>query len=41
LNERLAYHTGQPLEQIQKDVERDNYMMADQALAYGLIDKIV
>ncbi len=41
LNERLSYHTGQPLEQIQKDVERDNYMMAEQALAYGLIDKIV
>jgi len=41
LNERLSYHTGQPLEQIQKDVERDNYMMAQQALEYGLIDKIV
>lgn len=41
LNERLSYHTGQPLEQIQKDVERDNYMMAQQALNYGLIDKIV
>ena len=41
LNKILADNTGQSLEQIQKDTERDNWMTAEEALAYGLIDKIV
>ena len=41
LNRMLAEHTGQPLEVIQRDTERDNFMSAEEALKYGLIDKIV
>ena len=41
LNEILSKNTGQPLETIQHDTERDNYMDAEQALAYGLVDKVV
>lgn len=41
LNELLAANTGQPLEIIQRDTERDNYMTAEEALAYGLVDQIV
>jgi len=41
LNEMLAKHTGQPLEVIERDTERDNYMTAAQAQAYGLIDKVI
>ena len=41
LNELLALHTGQPLEVIERDTERDNYMSADEAQAYGLIDKVI
>ncbi len=41
LNNILAERTGQPLEVIQKDTERDNYMTAEEAKAYGLIDEIV
>jgi len=41
LNRMLSEHTGQPLEVIQKDTERDNFMSAEEALKYGLIDKIV
>lgn len=41
LNEMLAANTGQPLEVIELDTERDNYMSAEEALKYGLIDKIV
>ncbi len=37
----LAKHTGQTLEKIKKDCDRDNFMTAEEALAYGLIDKIV
>ena len=37
----LAERTGQPLEKLHKDCERDNWMTAEEALAYGLIDKIV
>lgn len=40
LNEILAENTGQDLETIQRDTERDNYMTAQQALEYGLVDKI-
>ena len=41
LNELLAEHTGQKLETIKKDTERDNFMTAQEALEYGLIDKII
>ena len=41
LNEILAANTGQPLEVIAADTERDNYMSAEEAVAYGLIDSIV
>ncbi|MCI8996900.1 MAG: ATP-dependent Clp endopeptidase proteolytic subunit ClpP [Lachnospiraceae bacterium] len=41
LNEILAENTGQPLEVIEADTERDNYMSAQEALAYGLIDHVV
>ena len=40
LNKILADNTGQTLEKIQADTERDNYMTAEEALAYGLIDRI-
>ena len=40
MNRILAERTGQPLEKIERDVERDFYMNAREALAYGLIDKI-
>ena len=41
LNGLLAKHTGQPLERIAADTERDYYMSADQAKAYGIIDHVV
>jgi ATP-dependent Clp protease protease subunit len=41
LNEILAANTGQPLEVIEVDTERDNYMSAEEAMKYGLIDSIV
>lgn len=41
LNGILAKHTGQPLDVIKKDTERDNFMTAGNALKYGLIDKIL
>ena len=41
LNEILAENTGKPLEVIQADTERDNYMTAAEAKEYGLIDEIV
>ncbi len=41
LNTLLAEHTSQTFETIQKDTERDNFMTAQQALEYGLIDKII
>ena len=40
LNKILAENTGKPLEQIERDTDRDNFMTAQQALEYGLIDKI-
>ncbi|HIT50882.1 MAG TPA: ATP-dependent Clp protease proteolytic subunit, partial [Candidatus Aveggerthella excrementigallinarum] len=40
LNEILAQNTGQDLDTIQRDTERDNFMTAEQAQAYGLVDKI-
>ncbi len=41
LNEILAANTGQPLEIVEKDTDRDNYMTAEEAKAYGLIDGVV
>ena len=41
LNRLLAEQTGKPLKTIQKDTERDNYMTAEQACAYGLVDKVI
>jgi ATP-dependent Clp protease, protease subunit len=41
LNEILAKHTGQPLKTIEKDTDRDNFMSAEEAMKYGLIDKVV
>ena len=41
LNERLAEHTGQPLEKIEQDTERDYFMSAQEAVEYGLIDKVI
>ena len=41
LNTLLAAHTGQTLEKIYKDTERDNYMSAQEAAEYGLIDKVI
>lgn len=41
LNERMAEHTGQPLEKVEKDTDRDNFMSAAEAQAYGLIDQVV
>ena len=41
LNQMIADHSGKPFEQVEKDTERDNFMSAEQALEYGLIDKIV
>ncbi len=40
LNKILAENTGNPIEVIERDTDRDNFMTAEQALAYGLIDKI-
>jgi ATP-dependent Clp protease protease subunit len=39
--EILAKHTGQPFEQVMRDIDRDRFMTADDAVGYGLIDKIV
>ena len=40
LNRKLAEHTGQPIEVIERDTERDNFMSAEEACRYGLIDKV-
>jgi ATP-dependent Clp protease protease subunit len=41
LNKILAFHTGQPFERIEKDVERDYIMTADQSKEYGIIDEVI
>ncbi|QPK65674.1 ATP-dependent Clp endopeptidase proteolytic subunit ClpP [Methylomonas sp. LL1] len=41
LNKILAHHTGQPLEKIQQDTDRDNFLSSAQAVDYGLIDKVL
>ncbi len=37
----IAHHTGKPIEQVEKDCDRDNFMSAEEAIEYGLIDKII
>ncbi|MGN0961045.1 MAG: ATP-dependent Clp protease proteolytic subunit, partial [Christensenellales bacterium] len=39
--EMLAKNTGQPIKKIEKDVDRDYFMTADEAVAYGLVDKVI
>jgi ATP-dependent Clp protease protease subunit len=41
LNHILAERSGQPFERIEKDTDRDNFMSAEEALKYGLIDKVI
>ena len=41
LNRILAENTGKPLEVIERDTDRDNYMTADEAMAYGLVDQVI
>ncbi|MBO8139646.1 MAG: ATP-dependent Clp endopeptidase proteolytic subunit ClpP [Thermosipho sp. (in: Bacteria)] len=41
INEILSFHTGQPIEKIEKDTDRDFFMTADEALEYGIIDKVI
>ncbi len=41
LNRILAHHTGKSVEQVERDADRDNYMTADEAAAYGLVDEVV
>jgi ATP-dependent Clp protease protease subunit len=41
MNELMAKHTGQPLEKIEKDTDRDFFMTAEEAKAYGLVDEVI
>ena len=41
LNEIMALHTGQPIERIERDTDRDNFLSAQDAAEYGLIDKVL
>jgi ATP-dependent Clp protease protease subunit len=41
LNEILAHHTGQPLEKVQKDTDRDFFMSGEEAREYGIVDKVI
>jgi ATP-dependent Clp protease protease subunit len=41
LNEMLARHTGQPMERIERDTDRDNFLSAEAAVEYGLVDKVL
>jgi ATP-dependent Clp protease protease subunit len=41
LNNIMSFHTGQPLEKVQQDTDRDNFMNANDAVSYGLIDKVL
>jgi len=41
LNEIMAKHTGQKIEAIEKDTDRDNFLSAEQAVAYGIVDKVL
>jgi ATP-dependent Clp protease, protease subunit len=41
MNEMLATHTGQPIERIERDTDRDNFLSAEAAVEYGLVDKVL
>jgi ATP-dependent Clp protease protease subunit len=41
LNSILSNHTGKPVEQVERDADRDYYMTAEEAKAYGLVDEVV
>ena len=41
LNTLLATHTGQPIDKIERDTDRDNFLSADAAVEYGLVDKVI
>ena len=41
LNEIMAHHTGQPIDRIERDTDRDNFLSAQDAVEYGLIDKVL
>jgi ATP-dependent Clp protease, protease subunit len=41
MNELMAKHTGRPLEQIERDVDRDRFMSSEEAKAYGIIDQVI
>ncbi len=41
LNEMMALHTGQTIEVIERDTDRDNFMGAEEAVKYGLVDKVL
>ncbi len=41
LNEIMAYHTGQPVSEIEKDTDRDNFMSAEESVKYGLVDTVL
>ncbi len=41
LNELMARHTGQPIERIERDTDRDNFLSATEAAAYGIVDKVL
>jgi ATP-dependent Clp protease protease subunit len=41
MNELMAKHTGRPIEQIERDTDRDRFMSAQEALDYGMIDHVV
>ncbi|MEC5396551.1 ATP-dependent Clp endopeptidase proteolytic subunit ClpP [Uliginosibacterium sp. H1] len=41
LNDMLAHHTGQPVDRIERDTDRDNFMSAKDAMEYGIVDKVL
>jgi len=41
VNEILAYHTGQPKEKIERDTDRNFWMSAEEAKAYGIVDEVI
>lgn len=41
LNQIISHHTGKPVEQVEKDADRDHYLTAEEAAAYGLVDEVV
>ena len=41
MNELMSKHTGQPVDQIERDIERDKFMGAHEAVKYGLIDTVI